>query len=121
MTTRLFIPESNDEAAHWRPGAVFAIEFDRTQTGPGSIWETLSDEYKAVHADRRPPLGIVLPSGEYWVVDQVAAGGGGWTVTGEPPNLTARPSVLSPMYHGWLTDGVLSDDLEGRTYEDATP
>ena len=43
--------------------------------------------------------------------------GAGWTITGEPPHLTAHPSInVIGAYHGWLKDGVLSDDCEGRHY-----
>lgn len=70
------------------------------------------------------PLVLRLPGGGEWVIMQRASNGaaredgytGGWTWDGSPPRITARPSILVPGYHGWLTDGVLSDDLEGRTY-----
>lgn len=62
-------------------------------------------------------LMLRLPDGHDWMIDGPARSGGGWTRTGTPPQITARPSIASPRYHGWLTDGVLSDDLEGRTYE----
>lgn len=116
MTTKLFVPEHDDLERYDTPGAIWEITFDRSNTGPGSYWESLSDHYKTVHADHRPPLAVVLPSGEYWVIDSIAANGDGWEITGEFPNITARPSVASLGYHGWLTDGVLSDDMEGRTY-----
>jgi hypothetical protein len=43
------------------------------------------------------------------------------SITGEGDTLTADPSILvskasGPTYHGWLKNGVLSDDCEGRTY-----
>lgn len=62
-------------------------------------------------------LVVMLPDGMEWMIDGRARSGGRWTRTGEPPAITARPSIASPGYHGWLTAGVLSDDLEGRTYE----
>lgn len=38
-----------------------------------------------------------------------------WTRTGEPPNITVSPSInYMGFYHGWLCEGVLSDDCEGR-------
>lgn len=38
-----------------------------------------------------------------------------WTRTGDPPKITANPSInYVGFYHGWLRDGVLSDDCEGR-------
>lgn len=61
-------------------------------------------------------LAVVLPSGEHWTMDCPSRDGGRWTRTGEPPRVTVRPSIATRNYHGFLTDGVLSDDLEGRTY-----
>lgn len=61
-------------------------------------------------------LMLMLPDGTEWMIDGPARNGGRWTRTGSPPRITARPSIASPGYHGWLTDGVLSDDLEGRSY-----
>lgn len=62
-------------------------------------------------------LMLRLPDGHDWTIDGPSRNDGtGWTRTGTPPKITARPSILSPNYHGWLTDGVLSDDLDGRSY-----
>lgn len=65
---------------------------------------------------------LTLPGGAMFTEDEIAADGTRWTVSGEPPNVTVHPSINvtapeSMRYHGWLRDGVLSDDLEGRTYE----
>lgn len=46
-----------------------------------------------------------------------------WQVSGEPPTFTVSPSIvhlgnkLQKGWHGWLKNGVLSDDVEGRRYE----
>ena len=59
-------------------------------------------------------LVLRTPGGD-WVIDQPSRDGGHWTRTGTPPFITARPSILIPgRYHGWLTDGELSDDLDGN-------
>lgn len=67
-------------------------------------------------------LCVQTPGG-MWCIDQPSQNGSGWTRTGTPPTVTARPSIVarsgSGGYHGWLTDGVLSDDLEGRTYPES--
>lgn len=67
---------------------------------------------------------LALPTkreiGDPWCIDGPSSSGGSWTRTGTPPTLTARPSILTPYYHGWLTDGVLSDDLDGRSYPEET-
>lgn len=61
-------------------------------------------------------LYLRLPDGTDWMIDGPSRSGGRWTRTGTPPKITAQPSIASPGYHGWLVDGVLSPDLEGRTY-----
>lgn len=76
----------------------------------------LSDQYLAGTIDRRPPLMVVLPNGDYFGVDSSISGETrGWQVAGEPPRITVSPSInCVGAWHGWLQDGVLSDDVEGR-------
>ena len=74
----------------------------------------LSEFYWRDWADKRPPICIVCPNGELWEIDHRSLRGPGWTVTGTETNLTCHPSIVVPGYHGWLRDGVFSDDLEGR-------
>lgn len=83
---------------------------------PGMLWDApwLLDMGWAGPDGRS--LVLALPDGGQWTIDGPSSNGPGWTRTGEPPHITTRPSILSTRYHGWLTDGVLSDDLEGRTY-----
>ncbi len=59
-------------------------------------------------------LVVKLPGGGEWVIDGESSSGGYWQRSGTPPKITARPSILTSNYHGWLTDGLLSDDLERR-------
>lgn len=65
-------------------------------------------------------LVLKLPDRRDWMMDGPASNGTpdqpGWVRTGTLPTITARPSIGSDGYHGFLTDGVLSDDLDGRTY-----
>jgi hypothetical protein len=85
----------------------------------------LSNYYKEHNQQTRQALFIQLPDG-VWCMDGLASGDPtkkGWTVTGEPPNITVAPSINSNRgnrkgYHGFLQNGVLTDDLEGRTYDD---
>lgn len=73
----------------------------------------------------RKCLIVILPNGGHfdltWAAE-VGDGTGTWEVSGEAPNITvypsinALPSVNRPGYHGYLNQGVLSDDLEGRSY-----
>lgn len=95
----------------------------------GDMWFTernpryCSIEYLETHASSRLPLVVVLPSGFPFCVDspqtttmnEAPINRHGWTVTGTAPNITVIPSINEEgYYHGWLKDGVLSDDLEGR-------
>lgn len=100
---------------------------------PGDMWPEpvwlnpatrggLSLEYFRDHADKRPPLMVCLPNGTFWCIDTVPRkGDSGWTVTGSPPNITVWPSIYNApgtprAYHGFLTNGVLSGDVEGRIF-----
>jgi hypothetical protein len=85
----------------------------------------LSEYYWQNNADRRP-LFVVLPNNDLFCIDgQCWSGGnhyGGWTVAGEAPNITVSPSInIGGSYHGFLQNGIISDDVEGRVYaEDGT-
>lgn len=70
-------------------------------------------------------LCVLLPSRDEWNVDRGRKLNEAkstrrlpqWTWTGKPPNVTATPSINSVgRYHGWLRDGVLSDDVDGRKF-----
>jgi hypothetical protein len=58
-------------------------------------------------------LTVILPDKTPWVIDGYASGPPrvphAWTRTGIPPKVSASPSILTPGYHGWLKDGVLTD------------
>lgn len=72
----------------------------------------------------RCPLLVIIPGPMMFCVDTMAWSNGifygdGWTVTGEAPNITMHPSInIGGTYHGWLQNGILSDDCEGRTYDE---
>ncbi len=55
-------------------------------------------------------LAVVLPPGghtEIWMPDSAGKDCGAWKRTGTIPKVTCTPSILTPRYHGFLTDGVL--------------
>jgi hypothetical protein len=58
-------------------------------------------------------LQCKLPDGRWWVIDGPASNAPrdqvGWTRTGTVPDVTARPSIQTPGYHGFLTDGWLEE------------
>lgn len=67
------------------------------------------------------PLGdawaVKLPGGAEWHTDYESGPGLRWDVTGEMPSITVNPSINDDgVWHGWIKDGVISDDVEGRTY-----
>ena len=69
--------------------------------------------------DGKPVWGVRLPDGYVFFSDMESTSSGNlWQVSGEPPNVTVRPSInIVGSYHGWITDGVISDDVEGRTFQ----
>lgn len=80
----------------------------------------ISDYYFQNNFHRRP-LFILLPQNTLFLIDGKCWSNGnhygGWTVRGEAPNITVEPSInIGGIYHGWLKDGVLTDDCEGRVY-----
>jgi len=64
----------------------------------------------------RPHLWVKLPGGLDFDLDGRSSGGGGWKRRGNPPDVTVTPSIAVPGYHGWVTGGYVSADLEGRSY-----
>lgn len=85
----------------------------------------LSDAHLAARAAgtvTRDPLVVRLPGGTDFCVDGPTfsagqRGSGGWTVTGEPTAITLSPSInIGGSYHGWIQNGVITDDCEGRTF-----
>jgi hypothetical protein len=81
----------------------------------------LSTNFYRDHAGRRAALWVALPNGTDFCLDACTsaglASGDGWTVIGEPPTITVSPSInCIGSYHGWLQNGVLSEDCEGRTF-----
>jgi hypothetical protein len=79
----------------------------------------VSKQYDKDWADKRPPLVVKLPGGHEHCVDMGGSGNReGWTVTGSPPKITVVPSInVHGIYHGWIRDGVITDDCEGRKFE----
>lgn len=82
-------------------------EMTLREAPPGAMWDATwwPDKGADGHA-----YCVRLPPGrphDDWMIDGPSNNGGGWTRTGVAPRLTARPSILTKDYHGFLTDGVL--------------
>jgi hypothetical protein len=90
------------------PGAMMDCDYLKEFALPESEAKALSDEHIRI---RKHPDGRVImvktPGGD-WILDQISLQGNFWTRTGEPPNITANPSIITGNYHGWLKNGVLS-------------
>lgn len=87
---------------------------------PGAMW---TSDHMIESRDPKPApntlwcgpdglcLYVMLPDGTPWCVDGFATNAPydrrGWSRTGEIPKVTARPSIATSQYHGYLTCGRL--------------
>lgn len=76
------------------------------KTEVGDMWRTPANDH-----ENRECWFIHLPNGVYWytTADETGKDGwNGWTVTGEPPNITVTPSINAEgHWHGFITNGEL--------------
>lgn len=76
------------------------------------------------HAGKRP-LTVRLPGPVHFpvygpVIEHGRPTGAGWQVVGEPPAITVSPSIhCRGVYHGYIRNGEITDDIEGLTYDAA--
>ncbi len=86
--------------------------------------ETWPTHVGANHAHLKQVLWVALPhaNGTYPFCVHAPAtregpNGTGWKVTGDAPKITVEPSInVVGSYHGWIRDGVITDDCEGRKF-----
>lgn len=85
-------------------------DYEASEGRPGAVW---FEEYKG---ERKWVL--MLPDGCLFYQDQQSTDGSfPWTSEGEPPNITVSPSIHDVgLYHGFVTGGVISDDVNGRKF-----
>lgn len=87
---------------------------------PNSPKSARVSKYYKEHNARRGLIWVSLPSGDF-CVDWCATDDPekkGWIVKGELPNITVEPSIdCVGHYHGFIRDGIITDDCEGRTFE----
>lgn len=107
-----YVPGQEDDPVGWYWPAFFCMG------------NRLSDYYLQ-HNSHRKPLLVFLPGRTLFCVDGQCwkqENGqtvyyGGWKVTGEAPLITVEPSILiGGSYHGFLQNGVITDDCEGRKF-----
>lgn len=109
-----------------KPGNMFLLPENRNKDEWPWYFTTdddLSDYYHRENKKHREPLFVMLPGRVLFLVDGKCHSDGkkygGWTVTGNPPNITVTPSInIGGIYHGFLKDGILSDDVEQRVFSD---
>lgn len=114
-------------------GSMFCLPKNPTHEGENSrgndfSWpwhlareEWISDYYRQNNSHRQP-LFVILPGRNLFVIDGKCWSDGkhygGWQVTGEAPLITVHPSInIGGSYHGWLKNGVIDDDCEGRKFD----
>lgn len=100
------------------------ISMTRMYRIPGTK-ELLSYQKLKIGAIYKTVEGIILVklpgmSGyNEWAMNRVTHEGYKWTITGEIPTVTATPSInCVGIYHGFVTKGIVTDDCEGRKFDD---
>lgn len=93
---------------HWVDVADVTRRWPLRQAPAGAMFYSDWNPHKG--PDGRSLSVCLPPNGgdNSWCIDAPATQGGGhWTRSGTPPLITATPSILTPHYHGFLTDGRL--------------
>lgn len=83
----------------------------------------IGSTYHTKYADKRQLIAIWMPGEWVWVPDSMAYStelgyhGNGWKVEGLLPLITCSPSINAfGTYHGFVIDGSITDDCEGRKF-----
>jgi len=111
--------QSNQREQIVRPDTGETVAWGLGAVPPGAMWDAwwLPEGWTVDGIS----LVVQLPDGTGWTVDGPVANHDGphdtrtghrcWTRTGDPravpPTVSATPSIVTPGYHGFLTDGVL--------------
>lgn len=64
----------------------------------------------------RRGLCVKLPGDVMWAMEEVSTDGKKtkWCILGTPPLISVTPSIDKGIYHGFITNGIISDDLNTR-------
>lgn len=101
----------------WRKIETGEIRKNLEDWGPGAMWD--STEWSVHQGPDGKCYSVLCPPGEQvdvWGIDEKASSGGYWTRTGVPPMLDVNPSIKTQNYHGYLRNGALTDDVEGKVF-----
>ena len=126
ISGKTFLVDSNDNQIDHRSlpiGSMFFVPLDAIPTDwpwYNANKDDLSDYYFE-HNSHRQPLFVILPDRTLFLIDGKCWSNGkkygGWQVSGEAEHITVHPSInIGGSYHGWLQNGVISEDVEGRTF-----
>lgn len=93
----------------WRAADGREFSDDLGGPPPGAmrhVWwyDTLTPDYGGPDGKT---YSVITPDGHDWIMDGPASNGGKWLRTGEPPVVTAEPSIQTPAWHGFLERGWL--------------
>jgi hypothetical protein len=84
---------------------------------PGAMWHSSEQPVDSFYA-KCNSIMVVLPGKTIWPMNEVTREGARWEVSGEIPNVTSSPSInYVGIYHGWVQNGVVTDDCEGRKFD----
>lgn len=92
---------------------------------PGAVWRCtwMEDIKDNPYANAWGEVWAVqLPCMVEFLIYGKSQDGRGWNVSGELPRITVSPSILlqggkDQAYHGYIVDGVIQEDCEGRKFE----
>lgn len=86
---------------------------------PGAVWRAswMEDNAKTYGNARGEVWAVQMPCMIEFIIYAKGEDGRGWDVRGELPGITVSPSIHQiGEYHGYIQDGVISEDCEGRAF-----
>lgn len=121
-----FVPEDYyqmNEERLWK-GAPDGKLYIMRESPPGATWVADWFPDDGPNGQYSGPDGkvwcVMLPSGQEWIIYSYASGPEPrhkWQVSGTPPNITVSPSIHQVgEYHGFIRDGIITDDCDGRKF-----
>ena len=106
---RVFPPDDmwQHNVSRYFQGAPDGKLYTTSTMPPGAMYD--ADWWNVPGPDGVTLTVVLPPQGGFdvWHPDSPSSNGTPWTRTGTIPKVTCTPSVLTPRYHGFLTDGWL--------------
>jgi len=101
-------------------GAPDGLLYQRSELPPGAVWQAhwMEDIKDNPYAGPDGKVwAVMLPAMIEWLVYGPSSDGTKWKVEGTLPGITVYPSISQVgHYHGWIKDGVITPDCEGRAF-----